>query len=84
MARHRKAAPAIASADPSLRKRVGPWRRAIGVGPGWMAGTPVVAVGLNGSAWIAMPQVLPALACDRVWLRVLSRGYGKSMDPHWS
>jgi hypothetical protein len=52
-----------------------------------MAGIPVVAVGLNGSARIGMPQTLTALTCHRVWLRVLSGGRGKSgksVDPHWS
>lgn len=44
IARHRKERSATANVDPSLEKRVGPWRRAIGVAPGWMAGTPVVAV----------------------------------------
>jgi len=78
MARHRKGAPATASVDPSLGKRVGAWRQAIGVAPGWMAGIPVIAVGLNGDARIAMPVLLPALECDRAWLRVLSRGHARA------
>jgi hypothetical protein len=44
----------------------------------------VIEVDLNSPPRIVMPLLLPALECDRVWLRVVTRGDGWSLDPHWS
>ena len=71
--------------DPSFEKRVGAWRLDIGVAPGCMAGTPVIAVGLE---WFCPNCDAPN--CYLHWhvtesgYRYCPVGHSESLDPHWS